>query len=62
MINHAEDRVIIVDDSLVPLLARVAADLKAVETYIVVETREVTIAPSQIRFLPPITELASTIT
>ncbi|MGA9769262.1 MAG: long-chain fatty acid--CoA ligase [Blastocatellia bacterium] len=36
IINHAEDRVIIVDDSLVPLLARVAPDLKTVEHYIVV--------------------------
>src|SRR5215208_3978633 len=36
IINHAEDRVIIVDDSLVPLLARVAPDLKTVERYIVV--------------------------
>src|SRR5205814_1973781 len=35
VVNHAEDKVIIVDDSLVPLLARVAADLKTVETYIV---------------------------
>jgi len=36
IINHAEDRFIIVDDSLVPLLARVANDLKSVERYIVV--------------------------
>ncbi len=36
VVNHAEDRVIIVDDSLVPLLARVSQDLKTVETYIVV--------------------------
>jgi fatty-acyl-CoA synthase len=36
IINHAEDRVIIVDDSLVPLLARVAPDLKTIEHYIVV--------------------------
>jgi fatty-acyl-CoA synthase len=34
--NHAEDKIIIVDDSLVPLLARVAKDLKTVETFIVV--------------------------
>jgi fatty-acyl-CoA synthase len=34
--NHAEDRVVLVDDSLVPLLARVAPDLKTVEHYIVV--------------------------
>ena len=36
VVNHAEDRVIIVDDSLVPLLARVADELKSVETIIVV--------------------------
>ncbi|MFY9557506.1 MAG: AMP-binding protein, partial [Blastocatellia bacterium] len=36
IINHAEDRMIIVDASLVPLLARVAGDLKTVERYIVV--------------------------
>ncbi|HJT36953.1 MAG TPA: long-chain-fatty-acid--CoA ligase, partial [Actinomycetota bacterium] len=36
VINHAEDKVIIVDDSLVPLLARVSQDLKTVEKYIVV--------------------------
>jgi fatty-acyl-CoA synthase len=36
IINHAEDRVIIVDDSIVPLLARVVKDLKTVERYIVV--------------------------
>ncbi len=34
--NHAEDRVIIVDDSLVPLLARVVPELTKVEHYIVV--------------------------
>src|SRR5215204_7056508 len=36
VVNHAEDRVVIVDDSLVPLLGRVAPDLKAVEHFIVV--------------------------
>lgn len=36
IINHAEDRMIIVDDSLIPLLARVAKDLTTVERYIVV--------------------------
>ena len=36
VVNHAEDRVVIVDDSLIPLLARVASDLKTVEHYIVV--------------------------
>ncbi|HEX6313125.1 MAG TPA: long-chain-fatty-acid--CoA ligase, partial [Acidimicrobiia bacterium] len=36
VVNHAEDRVVVVDDSLVPLLARVAPDLKTVERYLVV--------------------------
>src|SRR6185369_4343050 len=36
VINHAEDRVILVDDSLVPVLARVAADLTTVETIVVI--------------------------
>ncbi len=35
VINHAEDRVIIVDASLIPLLAAVKNDLKTVETIIV---------------------------
>ena len=34
--NDAEDKVVIVDDSVLPLLARVASQLKTVETYIVV--------------------------
>src|SRR2546425_2678270 len=36
VVNHAEDRVVIVDDSLVPLLAKVAPDLKTVERYVIV--------------------------
>jgi fatty-acyl-CoA synthase len=36
VINHAEDRLIIVDASLVPLLAGIAKDLRSVERYIVV--------------------------
>jgi fatty-acyl-CoA synthase len=36
VVNHAEDRVVFVDDSLVPLLAKVAPDLKTVERYVVV--------------------------
>jgi fatty-acyl-CoA synthase len=35
VINHAEDRVIIVDASVVPLLAAIKDDLKTVETFIV---------------------------
>jgi fatty-acyl-CoA synthase len=33
--NHAEDRVILVDATLIPLLARVAAELKTVEQFVV---------------------------
>ncbi len=36
VINHAEDKIIIVDDSLVPLLARVKEQLKTVEHFIVI--------------------------
>ena len=36
VINHAEDRVVIVDDSLVPVLARVAGELETIEHFIVV--------------------------
>ena len=36
IINHAEDRFVIVDASLIPLLARVARDLPTVEAFIVV--------------------------
>jgi fatty-acyl-CoA synthase len=42
VVNHAEDRVVIVDDSLVPLLARVAPDLKTVEHFIVVGSGDAT--------------------
>ena len=36
VINHAEDKVILVDGSLIPLLARVRGDLKTVETIVVI--------------------------
>jgi fatty-acyl-CoA synthase len=36
IVNHAEDRVVLVDASLIPLLARVASELKTVERFIVV--------------------------
>jgi fatty-acyl-CoA synthase len=34
--NHAEDRVILVDATLIPLLARVASELKTVEQFVVI--------------------------
>jgi fatty-acyl-CoA synthase len=36
IVEHADDRVVIVDDSLVPVLAKIAADLTTVERYVVV--------------------------
>jgi fatty-acyl-CoA synthase len=36
VVNHAEDKVVIVDDSLIPLLAKVAAELKTVEHFVVI--------------------------
>lgn len=36
IINHAQDRVIIVDESLIPVLAKVIPQLKTVERYVVV--------------------------
>ncbi len=38
IVNHAGDRIIIVDDSLVPLLARIAGELPTVEAFIVTGT------------------------
>src|SRR5436309_8923510 len=36
VVNHAEDKVVIVDASLIPLLARVAGELKTVEQLVIV--------------------------
>jgi fatty-acyl-CoA synthase len=36
VVNHAEDRIIFVDDSLVPLLARVADQLTGVELFVII--------------------------
>ncbi|HEY4454433.1 MAG TPA: long-chain fatty acid--CoA ligase [Pseudonocardiaceae bacterium] len=36
IVNHAEDRFVIVDGTLIPLLARVAHELKTVEAFIVI--------------------------
>src|SRR3954454_18501277 len=38
VVNHAQDKVVIVDDSLIALLARVAAELKTVEHFVVIGT------------------------
>ena len=36
VVNHAEDRVILVDATVIPLLARVASELKTVEQFVVI--------------------------
>jgi fatty-acyl-CoA synthase len=36
VINHAEDKVVIIDDSLVPVLAKVLTELETVEQFVVV--------------------------
>ncbi len=48
--NHAEDRVVIVDDSLVPLLARVAKELKTVEHFIVTGPGDASALGSVLRY------------
>jgi fatty-acyl-CoA synthase len=42
IVGHAADRIIIVDDSLVPLLAKIAAELPTVEAFIVNGTGDAT--------------------
>jgi len=36
IVNHAEDRVVLVDASLIPVIARVVAELKTVERFVVI--------------------------
>ena len=50
IINHAEDRVVILDDSLVPLLAKVSKDLKTVERYIVVGSGDASVLGEVLRY------------
>jgi fatty-acyl-CoA synthase len=50
VVNHGEDRVVIVDDSLVPLLARVADQLKTVEHVIVIGTGEADALTNVLRY------------
>src|ERR1700691_249468 len=42
IVNHAEDRIIIVDDTLVPLLGKIAGELPSVEAFIVNGTGDAT--------------------
>jgi acyl-CoA synthetase (AMP-forming)/AMP-acid ligase II len=48
--NHARDRVVFVDDSLVPLLARVAPSFETVEHYVVVGEGDAGPLPNAIRY------------
>src|SRR5947207_1042972 len=49
--NHAADRVVLVDDSLVPLLARVRAELGTVEHVIVIGSGDATpLGPGVLRY------------
>src|SRR5882724_13000055 len=49
--NHAADRVVLVDDSLVPLLARVRADLGTIEHVIVIGSGDATpLGPGVLRY------------
>ena len=50
VINHAEDRFVIVDDSLVPLLAKVVPRLTSVEGFIVVGSGDASALPGALRY------------
>jgi fatty-acyl-CoA synthase len=52
IVNHAEDEVIIVDDSLVPLLARVVDDLRTVNAFIVVGSGDASALEANNRGVP----------
>jgi len=50
IINHAEDRIILVDDSVVPLLARFASRLKTVRHFIVMGSGDASALGSVLRY------------
>ena len=50
IVNHAQDKVIFVDDSLVPLLAKVAPTFETVEHYVVVGDGDTSALPDAIRY------------
>jgi fatty-acyl-CoA synthase len=50
IVNHAQDKVIFVDDSLVPLLAKVAPTFEGVEHYVVVGDGDASALPNAIRY------------
>src|SRR5664279_140683 len=43
IVNHAEDKIVIVDGSLIPALAAIVGDLKTVQVYIVVGEGDVSL-------------------
>jgi len=50
IVNHAKDKVIFVDDSLIPLLAKVAPTFEGVEQYVVVGDGDASALPNAIRY------------
>jgi fatty-acyl-CoA synthase len=50
VINHGGDKVVIVDGSLIPVLARVAADLTTVERYVVVGEGDLSLLPGALHY------------
>jgi fatty-acyl-CoA synthase len=48
IINHAEDKVVLVDASLLPLLAAVASQLKTVEAYVVIGSGDASALGSEV--------------
>jgi fatty-acyl-CoA synthase len=50
IVNHAEDRVIFVDDSLVPVLERLAPTLETVERYVVMGDGDAGSLPNALRY------------
>ncbi len=51
IVNHAGDRIIIVDDTLVPLLAKIAGELRTVEAFIVNGTGDASALGGQVPVL-----------
>jgi fatty-acyl-CoA synthase len=56
--NHAKDKVVFVDDSLVPLLAKVAPTFETVEQYVVIGDGDASALPNAIRYEDLIAENA----
>jgi fatty-acyl-CoA synthase len=50
IVNHAEDKVIFVDDSLVPLLAKLAPSFNSVATYVVMGKGDIGALPNALRY------------